>query len=120
MLDYILQRVILCVADRLAPLVAAVLAGNLNGDMAEPAVGLRTVPVLDIRRNGDDIADAQTLRGLALLLIPALAGGTQQQLSAALGGMVDVPVVAAARRKGDVGCKQAALRVRQGFRKESP
>ena len=32
--------------------------------------------------------------GLALLLIPALAGGTQQQLSAALGGMVDVPVVA--------------------------
>lgn len=33
--------------------------------------------------------------GLALLLIPALAGGTQQQLSAALGGMVDVPVVAA-------------------------
>lgn len=83
MLDYILQRVILCVADRLAPLVAAVLAGNLNGDMAEPAVGLRTVPVLDIRRNGDDIADAQTLRGLALLLIPALAVNTDEQLSAA-------------------------------------
>ena len=83
LLDYILQRVILCVADRLAPLVAAVLAGNLNGDMAEPAVGLRTVPVLDIRRNGDDIADAQTLRGLALLLIPALAVNTDEQLSAA-------------------------------------
>ena len=84
LLDYILQRVILCVADRLAPLVAAVLAGNLNGDMAEPAVGLRTVPVLDIRRNGDDIADAQTLRGLALLLIPALAVNTDEQLSAAV------------------------------------
>ena len=84
LLDYILQRVILCVADRLAPLVAAALAGNLNGDMAEPAVGLRTVPVLDIRRNGDDIADAQTLRGLALLLIPALAVNTDEQLSAAV------------------------------------
>ena len=102
MLDYILQRVILCVADRLAPLVAAVLAGNLNGDMAEPAVGLRTVPVLDIRRNGDDIADAQTLRGLALLLIPALAVNTDEQLSAAALRVVDVPVVAAARLKGDV------------------
>ena len=95
MLDYILQRVILCVADRLAPLVAAVLAGNLNGDMAEPAVGLRTVPVLDIRRNGDDIADAQTLRGLALLLIPAIAVNTDEQLSAAALRVVDVPVVAA-------------------------
>ena len=95
LLDYILQRVILCVADRLAPLVAAVLAGDLNGDMAEPAVGLRTVPVLDIRRNGDDIADAQTLRGLALLLIPALAVNTDEQLSAAALRVVDVPVVAA-------------------------
>ena len=95
LLDYILQRVILCVADRLAPPVAAVLAGNLNGDMAEPAVGLRTVPVLDIRRNGDDIADAQTLRGLALLLIPALAVNTDEQLSAAALRLVDVPVVAA-------------------------
>lgn len=92
LLDYILQRVILCVADRLAPPVAAVLAGNLNGDMAEPAVGLRTVPVLDIRRNGDDIADAQTLRGLALLLIPALAVNTDEQLSAAALRLVDVPV----------------------------
>ena len=58
--------------------------------------------------------------GLALLLIPALTGGTQQQLSAALGGMVDVPVVAAARRKGDVGCKQPALGVRQGVQEGIP
>ena len=63
--------------------------------MAEPAAGLRTVPVLDIRRNGDDIADAQTLRGLALLLIPALAVNTDEQLSAAALRVVDVPVVAA-------------------------
>ena len=95
LLDYILQRVILCVADRLAPLVAAVLAGNLNGDMAEPAVGLRTVPVLDVRGDGDDIADAQALRGLALLLIPALAVDADEQLSAAALRVVDVPVVAA-------------------------
>ena len=113
MLDYILQRVILCVADRLAPLVAAVLAGNLNGDMAEPAVGLCAVPVLDIRRNGDDIADAQTLRGLALLLIPALAVDADEQLSAAALRVVDVPVVAAARLKGDVCKKDGLLRIGQ-------
>ena len=33
---------------RLAPLVLAILAGNLHGDMAEPAVLLRSVPVLDV------------------------------------------------------------------------
>ena len=63
--------------------------------MAEPAVGLGTVPVLDLSVDGDDIAGLQAPGRLARFLIPALAGGTQQQLSAALGGMVDVPVVAA-------------------------
>ena len=62
---YILQRVILRVADGLAPLVAALLAGILNGDMAEPTVGLCAVPVLDVRGDGDDIAGGQALRGLA-------------------------------------------------------
>ena len=95
---YILQRVILRVADGLAPLVAAFLAGNLNCDMAEPTVGLCAVPVLDVRGDGDDIAGGQALRGLALLLIPALAVDADEQLSAAALCVVDVPVVAAVNR----------------------
>ena len=83
------------VADRFAPLVFAVCARNLHGDVAEPAVPLCAVPVLDIGRDRDDRTGLEADSGLPLLLIPALAGGTQQQLSAALGGMVDVPVVAA-------------------------
>ena len=40
---------------------------------------------------------------LSLLLIPALAGSADEDLAAAVGGVMDVPVVAAARLKGHVG-----------------
>lgn len=90
-----LQFAVCFVADPLAPLAAALLAGDLHGDVAEPAVLLGAVPVLHLCRDHHQTALMEGNSGLALLLIPALAGGTQQQLSAALGGMVDVPVVAA-------------------------
>ena len=90
-----LQLAILLVADRLTPLVFAVLTGDLHGDVAEPAVRLGPVPVLHVGGDHDDAARLQADGGLALLLIPALAGGTQQQLAAAFCRVVDVPVVAA-------------------------
>ena len=67
--------------------------------MGEPAVRCRAVPVLDARRDVHHIAGKQLLRGFARLLIIAPARHAHQDLSAALGGMVDVPVVPAARLK---------------------
>ena len=59
--------------------------------------------------------------GFALLLIPALAGGADQQLTAAAFGVVDMPVVPAARLKGDIGQEHRALSGSvSGFRYEFP
>ena len=82
------------ICDGLAPLIACLRARNLEREMREPAVLLGTVPVLDACGNLDDIAGLEALWGPALLLIPALTGGTQQQLTAAARRVVDVPVVA--------------------------
>ena len=97
------------VRDRFAPLVAGALAGHFKGHMGEPAVLGCAVPVLDLGRDDHRIAGGEGLRGLAPLLIPAAAGGAQQDLPAALGRMVDVPVVAAARLEGDVGDRDAVF-----------
>ena len=51
--------------------------------------------------------------GLPLLLIPALAGRADQELASAGRGVMDVPVVAAARLKGDVCKKDGLLRIGQ-------
>ena len=83
------------VRDGLAPFVARLLAGALDGDVAEPAVLLRAVPVLDPGWDGHDVAGVQGLRGLSRLLIPAQTVRAQQQLAAAGLRVVDVPVVAA-------------------------
>lgn len=82
------------VRDGLAPFVARLLAGALDGDVAEPAVLLRAVPVLDPGRDGHHVAGVQGLRGLSRLLIPAQTVRAQQQLAAAGLRVVDVPVVA--------------------------
>lgn len=86
---------VLFVGNGLTPFVAAIFAGNFHSNVAEPAVGLGTVPVLDVGRDGDHGAGGQADGGFALFLVPAFACGTNQQLAAALGCMVDVPVVAA-------------------------
>lgn len=98
---------------RLAPLVLAILAGNLHGDMAEPAVLLRSVPVLDVGGDHHNTALVQADGGLAFLLVPALASRANQELTAPFVRMVDMPVVAASRLKGHVGGEQAAFRIGQ-------
>lgn len=55
------------------------LTGNLHGDMAEPAILFRTVPVLDIGGNHYDAALMQTDSGLAFFLIPAFTSRADQE-----------------------------------------
>ena len=107
--ECIFESGIFLVGNRLAPFVAGILAGNLHGNVAEPRIGLRPMPVLDICRNGDDRTRRQGDGLFALLLIPALARGADQQLPAAFGGMVDVPVVPASRLEGHIGQEHGAL-----------
>ena len=71
--------------------------------MAEPGIGAGAVPVLDISGDDNDVAGFEFLDGFALLLVVALAGDTEKSLTAAFGSLMNVPVVAAARLKGDVG-----------------
>lgn len=105
-----LQCAVLLVVHGFEPLVARVLTGEPKGQVAEPAVGGGAMPMLDVCRNLDDIAGVQALRGLALFLVPALAVDADQHLSAALACVVDMPVVAAARLKGDVVDGQVIVR----------
>ena len=79
------------VIHRFQPFVAGFLAGNLYGDVRKPAVRLGAVPVLDLRRNDDDRTGRQADGRLARLLIPALAGRTDQNLPAAGFGVMNVP-----------------------------
>ena len=83
--------------------------------MGEPAVLGRAVPVLHACRNGDHIAGMEFSGLLAPLLIPTPAVGTQQNLSAALGRLVDVPIVPASGLKGDVGQEYRLLGVGEWF-----
>ena len=85
------------------PLVGSVLARDFKGEVCKPAVGCRSVPMLDPSGDVDDVARQHLYGGFALLLIPSASGHAHQHLSSALGGVVDVPVVAAARLEGDVG-----------------
>lgn len=48
------QRGIYAVIYRLQPLIAGILAGDLDRDMGKPAVRLCAVPMLDARRDRDD------------------------------------------------------------------
>ena len=70
--------------------------------MAEPTVLFGTVPVFYIcgYRNYHSGNKADCL--LALFLIPAFSVYADQNLAAALPGMMDVPVIPAARLKGYV------------------
>ena len=81
--------------------------------MAEPAVLLRSVPVLDVGGDHHNAALVQADGGLAFLLVPALASRAEQELTASFVRMVDMPVVAASRLESHVGGEQAAFRIGQ-------
>ena len=83
------------VLDRFQPFVGGVHAGNLHCQVGEPAVRRGAVPVLDAGGDIDDISGQDLHRLLAPLLIEAASGDSDEDLTAALIGMMDMPVVAA-------------------------
>ena len=60
------------------------------------------MPVFDACWDMDHVPGTQRAGGLPFLLVPHPAASAQQDLSPSFGGMVDVPVVTAAGRKGYV------------------
>ena len=110
LISVFLQFVIFFITDRFAPLVGGILSGDLCGDMGEPAVFLRTMPMLDFGRNGNDRAGSQRHRRFPRLLIPPLTGGADQQLAAAFFGVVDMPGITASRLKGGICQKKPIFR----------
>ena len=70
--------------------------------MREPAVGRSAVPVLHPRGDVDHVAGAQFLCRLAPLLVKPSTSHADEDLSATAFGVMDMPVVAAARLKRHV------------------
>ncbi len=101
-LSLLFQASVLCFVHRLQPFVRAVFSRHLNGKMAEPAIRRRAVPVLYACGNVDAVAGAHFHRLPAPLLIISPSADTDEDLPAALVGMVHMPVVPAARFKGDI------------------
>ena len=83
------------VLDRFQPFVGGVYAGNFHCQVGKPAVRRGAVPVLDAGGNIDDISGQDLHRLFAPLLIEAASGDSDEDLTAALIGMMDMPVVAA-------------------------
>lgn len=83
------------VAHGLQPLIASVLTRHFDGEVAKPRVGLGAMPVLLACRDDNDRAGFEAYGFLSFGLVPAAAGSAQQNLPAALRGVVDVPVVPA-------------------------
>ena len=100
--EFLLQLAVFLIGDRLQPFIGTVHAGDLQGQMGEPAVGSRAVPVLDAGGDVDHVAGMQFPGRLAPLLIVAVSGHAEQHLTAALLGLVDMPIVPAARLKGHI------------------
>ena len=67
------------------------------------------MPVLDIGWNSDDHTRSKADGFLSLLLIPAFSSGANQQLAAPAVGVMNMPVVPAARFKGHIGQKHSAF-----------
>src|SRR5574344_2915680 len=61
------------------------------------------MPMLHTGRYVNDSPRENLLCRLSPFLIPATSSHTDKHLSSALGGMMDVPVVAATRFEGDIG-----------------
>lgn len=91
-----------CIIYWLTPFVFDFLTGDLHRQMREPVVWSCAMPMLNTRRNVDNVAGMQLPDGLSSLLIVAPPGGAEQNLTAAGLHVVDVPVVPASRFKGDM------------------
>lgn len=93
---------IFLIRHRLAPLIFGIFPRNLNSKMRKPAVLCRPVPMLHARFNIDHVSGNQLSRFFAPFLIIPFSGNANQNLSAALGRMVNVPVISAPRLKSHI------------------
>ena len=80
--------------------------------MSEPTVGSSSMPMFDVCRDMNNRTRQNFHSRLALFLIPAASGYTDQHLSATTCCTVDMPVVTAARLERDIG--NAHLLARNG------
>lgn len=110
----VFQRIIMPRIDRFQPFGRGFFTGTFHRQMAEPAVRLRAVPMLDVGRNRHHVSWLQAAGRLVLFLIPALTVYADEQLTAAVLCAMDVPVVAEAGLKGYVGNKDRLFRLGQG------
>ena len=77
--------------------------------MRKPAVLFGAVPVLDVSRNGNNRARFKADRFTALFLVPSASGRTYKQLASSLFGFMNVPVISAARLKGNISQENGAF-----------
>ena len=96
------QFSVLFIIYRFQPLHFSILAGYFDGKMLEPTVTSRTMPVLDTLGDVHYIARMKLAGFLTPFLVPAAATDADQHLSAALAGMMDMPVVPGTGFKGDI------------------
>lgn len=90
------------VIHRLQPFIRAVPARNLNCQMGKPAIRCGSMPMLYARRNIHHITGVKLLGFLSPLLIVSPSAYTYQNLPAAGGCMMNMPVIPASRLKGNI------------------
>ena len=112
------QPRIILFSDGFPPLGRGFRSRHLYGNVRKPAVLFSAVPMLDPRRDRNHRTGRQADSLLAFLLIPALAGDADENLSASLRRMVNMLVVPASGLKGYVRQEDRALTGRsQGIEK---
>lgn len=97
---FLLQLFIFLCIDCFQPFIGSALCRHLNSQMGEPTARCRPMPMLHFWRDIDHISRFQLLCRFSPFLIVSPPGSAEQNLTAL---MVDMPVVPAARFKGDIG-----------------
>ena len=100
---------ILLIRYNLTPFIFRFFPRHFHGNMGKPTVLFCPVPMLYIRGNRDNHPRDKADGLFSFFLIPSLACGTNQNLSAALFRVMDVPVIPAARLKSYIGKEYRAF-----------
>ena len=98
--DVLFQFIVFVSVNALQPFVACSLAFNFNGEMSEPGILRRAVPMLYFSGNIDERTRRHLHGILPPFLIVAASADTNQQLTAAVFGVVNMPVIDATGLKG--------------------
>ncbi len=105
----VVDRFVVLVSYRIAPLICGFLARNLDRNMTEPGSGRCAMPVFHVGRNQDKRAFLQMDGFFSFFLIPAFACGADQHLAAAGFCAMYMPEISAAGLEGYIGDEQGRL-----------